>query len=461
MATPEQAYEYLWRKGDLRFKLQPQQIPIYDGVRALPKGIDEAVLLCARQFGKSYLGVILALEDCIKNPGKCVLIVGPTLKQTREIVTPRLRDLSQDAPEGLIRPLKSESKWEVGGSELIIAGFDVNSASQRGKTVQTIYIEEISDSHPDNYLEAMRSDLGPALTRSNGGRMVFLTTLPKFPDHPFIVDTMVKAEYNKALYVYTIDDNKELTQAQYDACVRRSGGINSVDFRREYMCELVRDPTVLVVPDFDESKHVKAFEMMDHCHLHIGGDWGGVRDMTALLLMSHNFTKDKIVVYDERIFPPNTATNTIIKTAREMENGRPCTRSIDMPGQLQVDITAYGYEAQMPPKEDWRAAINAMAVKFSLNQIWIHERCRFLIQSLRSGTFNKNKTDFERTSLLGHCDALAALMYGIRTQPTHSPYAIEQQMEGHRFTAFRGAPKSDTLKGLVGKKFGDYKRFGK
>jgi len=461
MPTPEQAHEFLWRKGNLAFKLQPQQVPIYESVRALPDGIDEAVLLCSRQFGKSYLGVILAIEDCIRHPGKCVLIVGPTLKQTREIVTPRLRELAQDSPEGLIRPLKSESKWIIGESELVIGGFDVNSTSQRGKTVQTIYVEEIVDSHPDNYIEAMRSDLGPALTRSKGGRMIFLTTLPKFPDHPFVVETMTKAEYNNALYVYTIDDNKELTQAQYDACVRRAGGKDSIDFRREYMCELVRDPTILVVPDFEESRHVKDFEYMDHCHMHIGGDWGGVRDMTALLLMSHDFANDRILVFDERIFPPNTSTNAIIAEARKMEGGRICSRSIDMPGQLQVDLTAYGFEAQMPPKDDWRAAINSMAVKFSLNKIWVHKRCRFLIQSLRSGTFNKNKTDFERTSILGHCDALAALMYGIRTQPTHSPYAIEQKMEGYSFTSFRRPAQDDSLSGLSGKQFGGYKRFGK
>jgi hypothetical protein len=241
--------------------------------------------------------------------------------------------------------------------------------------------------------------------------MIFLTTLPKFPDHPFVVETMTKAEYNNALYVYTIDDNKELTQAQYDACVRRAGGKDSIDFRREYMCELVRDPTILVVPDFEESRHVKDFEYMDHCHMHVGGDWGGVRDMTALLLMSHDFANDRILVFDERIFPPNTSTNAIIAEARKMEGARACSRSIDMPGQLQVDLTAFGYEAQMPPKDDWRAAINSMAVKFSLNKIWVHKRCRFLIQSRRSGTFNKNKTDFERTSILGHCDALAALMH--------------------------------------------------
>lgn len=459
---PEYALEYQWRKGDLRHKLQPQQVPIYDAVRSLPGEIDEAVLLCARQFGKSYLGVIFALEDCIRHPGKCVLVVGPTLKQAREIVSPRLRELASDAPAGLIRPLKSESKWEVGMSELVIGGFDVNSSSQRGKTVQSIYVEEIVDSHPDHYIEAMRSDLGPALTRSQNGRMTFLTTLPKFPDHPFVIDTMVKAEYNNALYVYTIDDNTELTPAQYDACVRRSGGKNSVDFRREYMCELVRDPTILVVPDFNEKKHVSDFEFMSDAHLHIGGDWGGVRDMTVLLLMSHDFVRDQIVIYDERVFPPNTPTSIIVETVRAMEAGRPCTRAIDMPGQLQVDLLqTHGYEAQMPPKDDWRSAINGMAVKFALDKIRIHKRCRFLIQSCRSGIFNKNKTDFERTSILGHCDALAALMYGIRTQPTHSPYAIQERMEGHRFTSYKRQHNDETLAGVSGKSFAGYKRFGK
>ena len=35
--------------------------------------------------------------------------------------------------------------------------------------------------------------------------------------------------------------------------------------------------------------------------------------------------------------------------------------------------------------------------------------------------FNKNRTDFQRTEELGHCDALACLMYSVRSQDKTLP----------------------------------------
>ena len=422
--TLDDVRDYFWRRGNLSWQLWPQQEPIYNGVRTLPKRVETVVILCARQFGKSHLGVLMALEDCLRYPNKCVLIMGPTLKQARDIVTPRIRDIARTAPAGLIKPSKSEGKWYVGDSELVIGGFDLNSSSQRGKTVQTIYVEEIVDSNPDDYTESMRSDLGPALTHSDGGKMIFLTTPPKVPDHPFITDTMAQAELNDALYIFTIKDNHQLTEDQYLACVRRCGGENTTDFRREYLCEIVRDASVVVVPDYDDVTHVSRFEIPLHYHPHVTIDFGGVRDKTVALLHWYNFLDAKAEIWDERVFPPNTPTSEMVKSILEMETQAKgqLIRFADAPGQVQVDLVASGYQVSSPPKDDWQAGVNRMAVAFATGAIRVHERCRFLRQSLKSGTFNRNRTDFERTDALGHCDALAALMYALRVQNETSPY---------------------------------------
>lgn len=415
---------YFWRRGNLSWQLWPQQEPIYNGIRTLAKRVETVVILCARQFGKSHLGVILAIEDCLRHPNKCVLIMGPTMKQAREIVTPRIRDITRSAPPGLIKPSKSEGKWYIGDSELVIGGFDLNSSSQRGKSVQTIYVEEIVDSNPDDYQESMRSDLGPALTHSDGGKMIFLTTPPKIPDHPFITDTMAQAELNDALYIFTIKDNHQLSPDQVAACIRRCGGEQTTDYRREYLCEIIRDASIVVVPDYDDIRHVSRFEIPLHYKPHVTIDFGGVRDKTVALLHWYNFLDAKTEIWDERVFPPNTATATMVKSILEMERQVPIesVRFADAPGQLQVDLIAGGYQVAMPPKDDWQAGVNRMAVAFSTDGIRIHERCRFLRQSLKSGTFNKHRTDFGRTDTLGHCDALAALMYGIRAQDVTNPY---------------------------------------
>lgn len=467
-----------WRAGRLEWKLWPQQEPIYYGIRGLDSPVEEIVVLCARQFGKSHLGVLMALEDCLRFPDRCILIVGPTLKQTRDIVTPRMNQIRRDAPPGLIRPSKSEGKWYVGNSELVIGGFDQNSSAQRGKTVQTIYIEEVVDSNPDDYTESMRSDLGPALTHSDRGKMIFLTTLPKIPDHPFIIDTMARAEMNGVLYSYTIDDNKALSAEQYDACVRRAGGRHTIDFRREYLNEIIRDPTIVVVPDFDPARHVRPVLPARGANVQVTIDFGGVRDLTVALLHWYDFQADKVCFGDERWFPSNTSTEAIMRDLRAMEAGVPegsavTSRVADLPGQLQVDLlAAHDYLVTPPPKDDWQAAINNLALGFTTDRVVVDPKCRLLVQTLKSGTFNRNRTDFERTQSLGHCDAIAAAMYGYRTQDRANPW--QRHRPGGDWTWSPPSPPSPeadlgaavqprsfpTVPGsgtFVGKRFGKFK----
>jgi hypothetical protein len=410
--------------GILFWKLWPQQLPIYEQIRDLPGSVDEVVILCARQYGKSFMGTVLAIEDCLQMPGSTILVVGPTIKQTREIVAPRLRLICADAPEGLIRPSKSENKWFIGESELILGGFDQESSSQRGKAVQRIYIEELVDSKPDHYMDALRSDLGPALTHAKDGKMIFLTTLPKIPDHPFITETLAQARLNNAVYSYTIYDNKALSQKQFDACVRRSGGIQTEHFRREYMNEIVRDRSIVIVPDYDEAIHVSDFIIPDMLNYEIYTDWGGVRDKTVSLLMAYSFLEGCDLVLDELSWPANTATEMIVAQTKERWASKKPAWWVDAPGQLQVDLKrTHNMDVRMPPKDDWESGINALANRFTQRKVKIKPHCALLRETCRSGMFNKNRTDFLRSTALGHCDAIAALMYGVRNLNRSNPFS--------------------------------------
>lgn len=416
--------KYFWKKGDLEYKLWDQQKPIHETIKSLPLTANTIVLLCARQFGKSTTGCILALEDCLQHDNISVMIVAPEIKHARSIVNPRLRMLTADAPEGYVNFIKSEDRWMIGNSEIILGGFDVKNAGRiRGKTLHKIYIEEIVDSDPDSYRDSLKSDLAPALTHSKTPQMIYLTTLPKIPDHPFITDTIPEATLNGAFFKYTIHDNRKLTQQQYDTCVRMSGGEDSVEFRREYLCEMVRDQSITVIPHFTK-EHVATFELPLQARYFVTIDFGGVRDKTVALLHTYDFFNNRHMVIDERKWDANTSTDEIVDELWRMESGYQIEQRVsDCPGQLLIDLNeTHNYQVIMPTKTDWLASVNQMSVLFSLNQIIIHPRCEFLIQSCRSGTFNKHKTDFERTHALGHCDALAALMYAVRSQNKLTPY---------------------------------------
>jgi len=452
----------LWMRGDLEFLLWPQQIPIWDQLQNLPKNVVEFVVLCARQFGKSVVGVIYALSEAIKHRDCCILIMGPDTKQTIDIVAPKMRMLTRTAPPGLIKQMKSNNRYHVyhdlnskasDYTEIVIGGMNENSSSQRGKTVHKILVEEIVDVAEDNFITSVRSDLGPALTHSRDGKIVYLTTLPKYPNHPFITITIPNAELKGAIARFTIDDNIALDQDQKDKCAELSGGINSTDYKREFLCEIVRDKTVVCLPDFDVRHNVAKFELPLEKFMSVTIDWGGVRDKTCAMLHCYDYISDLDLIWDERVFEPNTATSAIVAECRRMEGThRIFARYVDAPPQLvTVDLLQdHGYAAQLPEKLDWRASLNTLNVRFARKKALIHPRCVFLIVSAESAILNKNKTDFDRNIALGHMDGIAAMMYGIRMQTHENPYSAMDDFMGVDVSSGINRDHIDTQSGQQG-----------
>lgn len=432
---PQEFINYtLWMRGELEFLLWPQQMAIWNQLQNLPPDIVEFIILCARQFGKSTIGLIYALSEAIKYRDCCILIMGPDTRQTKDIVAPKMRFLTRTAPPCLIKQMKAENRYHVyhdldqkasDYTEIIIGGMNENSTSQRGKTVHKILIEEIVDVPEDDFLTSLESDLGPALAHSKSGKIVYLTTLPKYPNHPFITKTMPKAKLNNAMAVYTIDDNIALNKQQRENLIQLVGGVGSVGYLRELMCVVVRDKNLVCLPDFSVIHNVSIFSLPLQCRMSVTIDWGGVRDKTCAILHTYDYLSDIDLIWDERVFEPNTSTATIVESCREMEKGHPIhARYIDAPPQIaMVDLLqTHNYPATLPEKPDWKASLNTLNVRFQQRKCLIHERCKFLTVSAESGILNKNRTDLDRNEALGHMDGVAAMMYAVRMQNRENPY---------------------------------------
>jgi hypothetical protein len=460
---PEESYRDLWEVGILSWLLWEQQIAIYECVRNLSPQITYAVLLCARQFGKSVLGLLMAIEDCLRNPNVCVLLVGPTIFQTQSIVRPRMRLLTQTAPKGLIREVKSENRFEIGSSELVIGGFDQSSSAQRGKTLLKIYIEEIVDSHPDKYNYSMKSDLLPALTHSIDAKMIFLTTLPYIEDHPFVVDTMENAKRNNAFFSFTLDDNIVLSQDKKDKFIEAAGGIDSPDCQREYFNNFVRDPQRLVVPDYNEKIHVHYFPDPSEYYQTLTIDFGGVRDKTAVAFHYWDFYNEKHRFVADLEWMPNTATKTIVDDIHgklKQLGWNDCSWWADAPGQVLTDLQiTYGIPVSIVQKSEWKGGCTTFNNLFRENKISVAQDCLFLRKSCRSGMFNKTKTDFERTIDLGHCDGIMAMVYGTRAVNKSQPFPSVHMRHNTDGQIFTNPPKKSATKQFTGgfKKFGSIK----
>lgn len=404
-----------WLLGDLTYKLHDTQLKIWDSLER--QSSQEALILSSRQLGKSYVACAYAISFCIRHPHSIVRIAAPSLKQAADVVNDNLEPIIRDAPHGLIKRLKSSYRWCIGESELRLGILErAHVDSLRGGNAKLIICEEGGFVRSDDYKYAIESVIGPQLLRS-GGKLVHVTSPSREPDHYIHSETLPKCSLAKSVHRYTVYDNPQLEEEQIKKAIELCGGEDTIAWRREYLAEIVRDDEIVCVPEFDASLHVTSFEYTPYANYLTTIDAGGVRDKTVALLMSFDIESSKIFVHAERIFSANTSSDIIIESIKNMELdvSEVHQRFADAPGQLLIDWQMkHNYQTLLPRKDDWEAGLNAVRLMFRQGRILISDQCPFLKATLHSATFNKNKTDFERTETLGHMDALAALMYGVR-----------------------------------------------
>ena len=406
-----------WCLGKLEWKLHEKQLEILKVLENSPA--QEYLLLVSRQFGKSYLVVVYSLMYCLKNPGSLVRIAAPTLRQAADIVNDNLRPMISEAPDGLISRHKSDNRWLVGESELRLGGLErSNVDSLRGANADLVICEEGGFVSSDDYEYALRSVIGPQLLHS-GGKLIHVTTPSQEPEHFIHASVMPKCELSSTCFRYTIYDNPLLEQDQIDAAIELSGGRESISFKREYLVEIVRDSSVVCVPEFNVTNHVVTLTPPVFANWLISIDFGGVRDKTVGLLLAYDFANARTIVIAEYLAHENTDTLTIVEGLKKLEklvpSGAFIKRVADAPGQLLVDLNKHNYNANLPAKDNWEASLNQVRLSLNSGKLLVGAPCSFLIETLKSATFNRNKTDFNRSVTLGHCDALAALMYGVRS----------------------------------------------
>lgn len=459
--TMRDLFAYLWKRGDLSYKMDALQAKIRDTVNA--SNAKKVCILSSRQIGKSYWACVYALEYLIRNPNKIARIVAPTLKQCNDIVNDNLATIIGDAPVLFIDRRKTNYRWQLAnGSSLRLGALErAYVDGNRGGNASLVIYEECGFVRGDDFLYGVNSVLGPQLLRSNGVE-IYVSSPSEDPDHPLHTVVLPECEAHGTAFRYTVHDSPSVTREQIAEAARRCGGEETDAFRREYLAEIIRPSTLMVIPHFRPSEHVRLFDPPTACHWHVTIDWGGVRDKTVALLHTYDYLSDRDLIFDERIFEPNTASSAICEVLRYWDQSyRIHSRWADVPGQLQVDLaTNLGYEVQLPQKSDWLASVNAMAVKFTTDKIWIHPRCEFLVKTIRAGMFNKTRTDFERTDALGHCDALAALMYAIRSQNRDNPYESYRQQGFHEAIFFQPKPQpevEDMGEALNPTRFGRFK----
>ena len=420
----------LWRRGDIAsMLLHAGQQQIYDTIKQLPNHQKEIAVCISRRWGKTYLGIVIALEQALSTPNSQVIICAPTQKQASNIIVPLVRQIIETAPDGLITQLKSQLRWKFSnGSMLILGGFDTASESFRGLFSDLIIVEEGSSASADNFEYVIKSILLPTLL-STGGQLIHFFTPALLPDHPIHTDTMVRCELANALFTYDIHSCPLYTPEQIFEMCEAIGGEESTAWKREFLVQITKDSTKLCVPEFESEIHTSpAIKAPEFAKYWISIDFGGVRDMHAAQLYCYDHRANKMLVLDERVYEANTSTAEIVAGINQLKQGlEECEVWADAPGQLRIDLQQqFGLYVRFPLKDEFHASLSVLREGFRLNQIAVDVKCKHLILTLKNATFNSSRTDFLRTIALGHADSLACLIYGWRQRNLNNPFPQQQ-----------------------------------
>lgn len=422
--------EELWRRGNLYWKCHPVQKIMYDAFySAAPNST--LVWLLARQSGKSFLLAILALECALRAPNSIVKVMTDTKIHMENIFIPIIDDILRDCPEDL-KPHYNKAKYKytfANGSQIQLAGSNGKDYERlRGQKSNLNLVDEAG--FCNDLEDAVTSVLIPTTTHT-GGKNILASTPSRDPDHDFI-NFIERAELKGALTKKTIYDNPLLNKEQVEKIIEEMGGLTAVKFRREYLCEIIRDEESVVFPEFNDdliSKITKEWPRPPFFDTYVGMDLGG-KDLSAVVFLYYDYRSDRIIVEDE-----------LVVAGKDFKLPTFCQNILDKEKTLWSDI--YTGEVKKPyrvsdinylvtqemarvtynqlsfinaNKTDNSMAINNLRVLLADGKIVISPKCVNLIRHLKNCKWKKGtKTEFDRSPDDGHYDAVDALKYAIRS----------------------------------------------
>jgi hypothetical protein len=391
----------------------------------------------------SFMMTALALEQALREKNSIVKLVTDTKLHVKNIYEPLFTQLLEDCPED-IKPQYSPTAFTYyfgNGSQIQLAGTDNKHYEKlRGQKSALVLVDEAG--FCNDLEKVVRSVLLPTTTHT-GGKIVLASTPPEISDHEFL-QFLEESELNKTLTIKTIDDNPLLSRETIATIEKQMGGRTSEKFRREYLCEIIRDSSTTVVPEFTqelEQAIVKEWVKPPHYDAYVSMDLGG-KDLTAVLFAYYDFRTDKIIIEDEIGMDfrqkhnniPLLSTKIIEKEETLWYNH--LTNEV-RPPKLRVSDINYIVTQEMlrvsqnrltfvaTKKDDKVASINNLRELLQSEKIIISPKCQTLIRHLRNVRWKSanDKTVFARSADDSHFDFVDAALYLIRSMDLNrNPY---------------------------------------
>lgn len=421
-AQKKKATEALWRKGNLHWQLDSNQVSMREFIHGTKERI--CVIMASRQLGKSHFLVTTALETAYAKPNTIVIFMAPELQHIKNIVIPLVNKITESCPADL-KPKYSDKNNAFkfhNNSVIRLAGHDKGRGENvRGTAAHLCIVDEAGFFSDLTYL--VNSILLPTTTTTDG-KIILSSTPPRSPDHDF--NNYVKdAELSSSIIKRDIYANPRLSEEQIEQLAKAQGGKESVDFRREYLLEMITDEKNAVIPEFNaelQQKIVKDWDRPPFYDYYVSMDIGGT-DRTAVVFAYYDFRHAKLVIVDEYLTDGQVLTDDIARNIAEREKRHfsalsgevkaPYMRISDNNNVILLNDLNVKHGISFIPtlKDNKEAQLNNMRLLLKSESIIIHPRCVNLINHLASAVWDKSRKKYARSADKGHYDMVDALLY--------------------------------------------------
>lgn len=379
------------------------------------------IIHCARRLGKTFLLVVISCCVAYSKDNAQIRYASVSQKSVRKMVHPIFKEIFKTIKKQFRPKWNSQEGAYIfpNGSMIHIAGCNNgHSDDLRGTAADLCVVDEAAFIDELSYL--VDSVLIPQLLTVPNSMLLMASSSPVSPAHEF-VDYINKAKIDGYYSSFDIHKGGYEPELIEEFC-KESGGKNATSWLREYLNHIIVDSDYAIIPEastFEGGVHRS--EDRSYYHNYVAMDIG-TRDLTVILFAYYDFKRATLVIEDEYyINGPKMTTPLIAEAIKEYEkrlwnNKEPYKRISDNNNLLLLQDLGYLHNCHFIPtsKDNLEAMVNEMRIWFANKRIEIDPKCKLLIESVKFGFWNEQRSNFGRSATLGHFDAIAALMYLIR-----------------------------------------------
>jgi hypothetical protein len=244
------------------------------------------------------------------------------------VLVPNAKKIFRDAPPGYAYEYRTTGNGQrehlsipAVEATFTLVGLDKNPDGLRGPFRDVVLFTEAGYVGGEGLYKTYVSEVQLQMQGLRHAFAVFESSTPKTTDHDFNTEFKPDAQIRRAYSRKVITDNTSLTQEEIEDEIRKSGGRNSDECKRELFNENDPDPEQMVIPEFVEAVHVVEPRDWPRPQFALGyeGIDPGTTDPLGFVMFYADWARQTVVI--ERAFMrPNMSTGDFVTNeVRPME----------------------------------------------------------------------------------------------------------------------------------------------